>query len=273
MNISENIFLALSKKVQNLGFKQSLIEISKIAFEEMPIDRLTVWSFAKNKTLLICQFKMDNISHTFNCDSVLDLTKYPIYHNALLTEKIIHADDVYNSKFIFQMGDDYLRPHNICSAINVPLFVDGLLIGMVVMSTVGKYYSWKQEDLQFCSDIAEIISIAHIASKRNEDLRNLNKKAENFKSINDDLKEVIKRKNEQFIEYGFINSHLLSAPLSRLKGLMNLLVIEMDGENREVEVDLLMSKLFEEYKEMDEIVDRISEVVDKGESLDRDKFD
>lgn len=272
-NITENIFLKLSQKVQNLGFRQSLIEISKIAFEEMPIDRLTVWTLEKNNTILKCNFRMQHEDSAFDCGYVLDLNKYPSYHKALLSEKIIAANDVYNSSFTFEMEQDFLRPNNICSSINIPFFIDGKLAGMVVLSTVGKYLNWTKEQIQFSNDVVQVISIAYVSSKRNEDFNKLNSYVEKTKNMNKELKEVIKKKNEQFIEYGFINSHLVNAPLSRLKGLMNLIVIEMEGENREDELELLISKVYDEYREMDEIVSQITNLVIKGETLDRDKLD
>jgi hypothetical protein len=272
-NITENIFLKLSQKVQNLGFRQSLIEVSKIAFEELPIDRLTVWTLEKNNTVLKCSFKMQYEFPSFDCDYVLDLKKYPSYHKALISEKLMVANDVYNSQFTFEMEEDFLRPNNICSSVNIPFFVDNKLAGMVVLSTVGRYVTWTREHVQFSNDVTQVISIAYVSSKRNEDLKNLNNCAEKIMTKNEELLEVIKKKNEQFIEYGFINSHLLNAPLSRLKGLMNLMVLELEGENREAELDFLITKVYEEYKAMDEIVRQISHLVNKGEELDRDKLD
>ncbi len=268
MEISENIFLKLSQKVQNLGFKQSLIEISKIAFEGIPIDRLTVWTLNKNNTVLDCNFKMQSNVPSFDCGYQLDLTKYASYYKALLSEKVIAANDVYNSIYTFEMEEDFLRPNGICSSINIPFFVDSQLSGMVVVSTIDRYVTWRSEDIQYANDVTQVISIAYVSSKRNEDLKKLNNYAEKIKGMNEKLQEVIKKKNEKFIEYSFINSHLLNAPLSRLKGLMNLLVHEMEDEDREDEIDFLISKVYEEYDAMDNIVTQISILVNKGEELD-----
>jgi hypothetical protein len=268
--ISENLFLVLSKKVQNLGFRQSLTEISKITFDEMPIDRLSVWTFEKNPAILRCNFKMQGDETSFDCDTTLDLKKYPAYHNSLLEEKVIVANDVYNSKYEFELDEVYLKPNNICSSMSIPFFVDGHLAGMVVVSTIGHYYNWTRDNIQFGNDVALVISIAYISSKRNEDLQKLNKYAEKIKTHNKELQAIIKLKNEQFIEYGFINSHLLNAPLSRLKGLMNILVLELNGERREADIQFITQKIYEAYDEMDKVVKQISVLVDKGVDIDRD---
>lgn len=269
--ISENKFLELSKKVQNLGFSQSLVEISKIAFDAMPIDRITVWKFVDNKTM-ICESKWDKDGSNNQPPYVFDCNSYPTYFKGLRTEKIIVANDVYNNIYTFEMVEHF-KNHNICSALHIPIFVDGHLYGAVFFSKLNNYYFWNNDDIKFGSDVSQIISIAYISSKRNDDLMKINAYAEHIKEFNEELQEVIKKKNEKFIEYGFINSHLLNAPLSRLKGLMNVLVYEMDHENRKNEVDFIVTKIYEEYDEMDKVITKISVLINKGEEINRDDID
>jgi hypothetical protein len=247
--ISENIFLEISKKVQNLGFKQSLIHISSIAMDEMGINTFSVRTFEEDDKLK-CRFRRVSDSVKFTCSDITDLAKYPVYLEALKSQKVLKINDIYNDYRV----SEYLNK-----------FEDCLQYGMVFFSK-NVPYNWTNNDVVFGSDVSQVISIAYISSKRNEDLRKLNSYAEKIKSFNAELQELIKRKNEQFIEYGFINSHLLNAPLSRLKGLMNILMIELDNERREEEIKFITEKIFEEYDAMDEIVKRISVLVDKGAS-------
>jgi len=270
--ISENKFLELSKKVQNLGFNQSLIEISKIAFDGMNIDRVTLWKF-KEPNALVCVFKFDKSGNTFKPDYVFYSNLFPNYFKGLHSEKIIIANDVYKNIYTNEL-EKHLREQNITSALHIPIFVDGHLYGAVFFSTVNNFYSWTNEDIKFGSDVSQVISIAYISSKRNEDLMKISSYAENIKIFNKELQEVINRKNKQFIEYGFINSHLLNAPLSRLKGLMNILVYEMKNEKRYIEIDFIIKKIYEEYDEMDKIITRLSVLINKGvEDIDRSDID
>jgi hypothetical protein len=266
--ISENVFLELSKKVQNLGFKQSLNEISKIALEGMKINQLTVWKFTEDNKI-VCQFKKDEKTDNFDCGKVIDLNLYPTYLKILLSEKIVVATNVYTNNCTFELKH-YFEEFNIFSTLDIPIFVDGKLYGIVCFENIGKTLYWSKEDIQFGSDVSQVISIAYISSKRNEDLLKLNSYAEKIKSINEELQGIIKKKNDQFIEYGFINSHLLNAPLSRLKGLMNILVFEIEGENRQSEIQFIIGKIYEEYDEMDRVVKQISVLVAKGSDMDRD---
>jgi len=265
--VSENIFLELSKKVQNLGFKQSLIEISKIAFDGMNINRLTVWKFHDH--FLSCQFKYQDGISDFDCNFSFNLNEYPSYTKALLEQRTVVANDVYNSQFTYEFYDHFQK-ENIKSILQIPIYVDGVQYGMVFFGKTRKYHTWTKEDIKFGGDVSQVISIAYISSKRNEDIRKLNEYADRIKTFNEELQEVIRKKNEQFIEYGFINSHLLNAPLSRLKGLMNILVLELNGQNREEEIKFIIDRIYESYDEMDNVVSQISALVDKGADIDRD---
>lgn len=267
--ISGNIFLELSKKVQNLGFKQSLSEIAKISFDEMKINRLSIWR-VKDKTNLYCEFKRTRQleeHHCFDCNINLDLV--PTFNKFIHEGKIILAHDACAGNYTYELKDYFLK-NTILSIMIIPIFVDGLLFGVVAFETVDNYHQWQSSDLNVGSDISQIISIAFISSKRNDNFNMLNSYAEKIKTYNKELEEVIKMKNEQFVEYGFINSHLLNAPLSRLKGLLNLLVLEMNGHNRREEINFIISKIYEAYEEMDKIVDKISLLIEKGEDIDRE---
>lgn len=261
--ISENIFLEISKKVQNLGFKQSLIHISSIAMDEMNIHKFSVWTFEEDNKLK-CRFRRNSDGTNFTCSDISDLAKYPIYSEALKSQKILKINDIYNDSRVSEYLSKF-EELNVKSTLQIPIYIDGLQYGMVFFSK-NVPYNWTNYDVVFGSDVSQVISIAYISSKRNEDIRKLNSYAEKIKLFNSELQELINRKNEQFIEYGFINSHLLNAPLSRLKGLMNILMIELDNERREEEIKFITEKIFEEYDAMDKIVKRISILVDKGAS-------
>lgn len=268
--VSENVFLEISKKVQNLGFKQSLLHISSIAMDEMNIQVFGVWTF-EDDHMFKCRFRRVLNSMNNTCNDFHNLNKYPIYYKALKSEKILMINDIYTDSRVCEYIEIF-KYLNIKSTLQIPIYIDGIQYGMVFFSK-DKPYSWTNNDIVFGSDVSQVINIAYISSKRNEDLRKLNSYSEKIKIYNAELQKTIEKKNEQFIEYGFINSHLLNAPLSRLKGLMNILIIEIDNENREEEIHFIISKIYEEYDAMDEVVKKISVLVDKGASPIRGEID
>ena len=76
----------------------------------------------------------------------------------------------------------------------------------------------------------------------------------------------LEAQNRQLTEYAFINSHLLRAPLARVLGLSNLLILE---QNTPVNNKLIES-LIVATSELDQIIRRISDILYDGNNLTRE---
>lgn len=93
--------------------------------------------------------------------------------------------------------------------------------------------------------------------------------------INNDLEERVKErtkeinaKNEQLVEYTYINAHMLRAPVCNILGLVELLDgSELKEENKDV-INYLHKAAFE----LDDIVNKINETLRKGYKLDRNEW-
>lgn len=93
--------------------------------------------------------------------------------------------------------------------------------------------------------------------------------------INEDLEgrvkdrtKEIEKKNEQLVEYTYINAHMLRAPVCNILGLVELLEnSEIKEENREV-VNYLHKSAFE----LDDIVNKINETLRYGYKVDRSEW-
>jgi signal transduction histidine kinase len=79
--------------------------------------------------------------------------------------------------------------------------------------------------------------------------------------------KVLDRAIDQLHEYAYINSHLLRAPVARIKGLLQLLEYEHQEEANET-----LQKLIEECNTLEDIVGRISQAVNQG-AIERQDLD
>ncbi|WP_109829518.1 PAS domain-containing sensor histidine kinase [Reichenbachiella versicolor] len=112
-----------------------------------------------------------------------------------------------------------------------------------------KYYI-----IGFGIDIAERKIMERELEHRNMNLRDM---------LND-----LQNRNKQLTEYGFINSHLLRAPLARMIGLADLVSRHVKAEEHQ--------DLIENFKtsaaELDTIVSKINEVLDQRSNLSREEI-
>lgn len=76
--------------------------------------------------------------------------------------------------------------------------------------------------------------------------------------------EILKRQNEQITEYSFFNSHVLRAPVSRIRGLLNLLSHKPAPEEENRIRALLTESMNELDKAIKSINDKLNEVESKN---------
>ena len=76
--------------------------------------------------------------------------------------------------------------------------------------------------------------------------------------------QMLEKQNEQLTEYSFFNSHILRAPVSRIRGLLNLLSLKIEVAEEE-KVRLL---LVESMNELDQAIKSINEKLQEVEHKD-----
>jgi light-regulated signal transduction histidine kinase (bacteriophytochrome) len=74
--------------------------------------------------------------------------------------------------------------------------------------------------------------------------------------------EIVKKQNNQIIEYSFFNSHILRAPVSRIRGLLNLL-----SHNHSAEEEMrIRSLLSESMIELDNAIKSINDKLNEEDN-------
>ena len=77
---------------------------------------------------------------------------------------------------------------------------------------------------------------------------------------------VLNEQNQKLTEYAFVNAHLLRGPLCRIMGLSELIKSEKCAD----EIPKLAILLDSSVQELDEVVRKITAILDQGRILDRD---
>ena len=124
-----------------------------------------------------------------------------------------------------------------------------MMVGVMIFKSVGE----KAEEKERLSNIQ--------LKKANIDITRLVEKVEESNSkLEEKVKErtkTLEERNSQLIDYAFMNSHLLRAPVSKIQGLLNLLNTEIPGEEKNKIIGFLNSSV----EELDKVVLEINEKV------------
>ncbi|MCC9071104.1 PAS domain S-box protein [Flavobacterium sp. F-65] len=154
----------VSKKLSTTNFSNyndidSVVElIIKEAAIASKANRVSYWKYTEDAITCTNLYGTDN--HKLDKKRVLKKEAYPIYFNSIKSKAIINAPDVFNQLEISEFTKDTFLKNNIKSMLDVPIFTNGQLTGILCFESTPNKRIWDNEDISFGRTISDIISLA-----------------------------------------------------------------------------------------------------------------
>ncbi len=115
-----------------------ILEFAKRIVITLRIERLNIWLFNVERDALVSIAEFDSRTALFSKNSTILRNDYPLYFEAISENKIILAPNVYNHPATSQFSETYLKPNDIISVMDVPLRMEGQLIGVICFEKTGE---------------------------------------------------------------------------------------------------------------------------------------
>lgn len=272
--------LAKDKDVQLGNWEEALAKMVTSLAMFLQITRVSVWEYDEElKGIRSIQLYNQGII-TNDPLEILELS-VPTYFGTVVKQQVIVAPKAQENSLTKEFTDNYLKPLQIKSMLDVPYFINEKLGGVICCEQQYKEYDWAPEDILLVRGVADILTIAWKSHKRKlaeetlhesrEKIKHQNRMLEiqrdEIRFMNDRLEEKVNerteqlfKRNQQLEEFAFINAHKLRGPLSRIKGLVYL--IQKDPNVEEYRNDL-MNYLSVSAEELDEVVKHITKKLDE----------
>ena len=145
-----------------------LAEIGSRITNCMKVERVNVWLFNKKEKNLTCIANFNSILNTFDKGEVIDGESIPIYYNALISEEVVIVNDVYTSPITVELRETYCKVHNVFSLMDVPIYIEGVIVGVVCFEKVGQHKIWSEEEQFFSIAIGQLVSLVIETRQRKE---------------------------------------------------------------------------------------------------------
>ena len=154
----------------NFSTYDSLNQLIKMILQKVTpvfdVDIASYWFYEHDKITSDNFYILE--SNTYESDVILHKTDYPIYFQAIEKETIIVVDNVYTNPETTEFINNYFKQFSIKSMLDIPIFVNGVLTGIICFDTIRNYRNWDNEDISFARTISDVISLAISVQLKNE---------------------------------------------------------------------------------------------------------
>src|SRR5690606_19781137 len=173
-----------------------MLACAQKASQLFEIERVNAWLLNKNKDAIISIGEYDTRTKKFNKNTVIPSKDCPNYFKSIIKNKIILVENVYTNSVTSELTDNYLRPNNIISLMDIPLRMNGELIGVMCLEKTGDAERVFSKDEQtFALGLGFLISSSLEARKRRAIQHDLEKLLEEKELL---IKEINHRVKNNF---------------------------------------------------------------------------
>jgi|GEM_PF-2873982 len=191
---------------------EAFARATEISSRTLSADRVSIWLYNEEHSHLICHnlYQSDS-GHSLG--QIRSKHDHPEYFSVLDQGRSIVISDVRNDPLTRSLAEHYYIRKQIYSILDVPLYYQGEVIGVVCHEQQRKSRLWKMHEQEFASAIASNVSLSVEIDKR--------------KTIEKSLQQAKKEaesSNQAKSEFLATMSHEIRTPMNGVIGMASLLL-------------------------------------------------
>lgn len=152
--------LSKSRKIRDGKLDEAILEILVMASRAMNSERVNAWLFNEDHSEIECIGNYDSAANEIIELDNLARIAMPKYFNLFETEMIITTSDATNDPEAKELLETYLKPNNIRSLMDIPIRIEGEIIGVICFEHRNTIRVWNLQEQKFALVMAQMISLA-----------------------------------------------------------------------------------------------------------------
>lgn len=158
--------LTRSRAIRGGALAKAIEEILVDTCNTLEVSRVNAWLIDENFTLIDCIGNFILAENKFTEKEILYRKDMPAYFKLLETQEIITTDDTFRDPKTSELVEVYLKKYGITSMMDVPIRIEGEMIGVVCFEHTGIPRKWDLTERKFGLFIAQLLSLAIETNKR-----------------------------------------------------------------------------------------------------------
>jgi diguanylate cyclase (GGDEF)-like protein/PAS domain S-box-containing protein len=162
---NRNQLLELAER-NEADFAAALRHIAEVGLRTLEVDRLSFWRLHVERNLFLCEFALraDGSPEPPDAPRELRAAEQIAGFASLKGHRIVSTSDIEPGSA--ELRAQYLRPLGIVSMLEMPVWLEGRIIGKVGFESMQPGYEWLPEDLDFAAGLCTLIALAQEAEQR-----------------------------------------------------------------------------------------------------------
>ncbi len=161
-------FMTLHKSLMNLVHNRGQINCDKetklknilaLSARQLKASRISLWRLSLDESSIECELLYDHEKKRYERDHVLYKKDFPLYFEALTASKLIDAHDAQEDTRTSEFNETYLKPLNIFSMLDAPVFSAGELYGVICIEQTSAPRQWDISEMSYAAAIADTVSL------------------------------------------------------------------------------------------------------------------
>lgn len=146
------------KKMDKTDLHVFLKKVLDVVANALDIERVSIWFFNEGRTSIYCDYLFLKRFGEFANETTLTVNDFPEYFKAIESRLFIAADSAQTDPLTKELTESYLRPRGIFSMMDIPIYLDGEIIGIICHEEQDKIRNWKRDEIDFTTAISTLVS-------------------------------------------------------------------------------------------------------------------
>ncbi len=198
-----NVLLKLSE-LDKTRFEAAVGEILAADAATLGVERVSYWTFASAGDAISChalyRLTQNGLDSEF-VGTVLAHDAFPNYFQAILENRPVVAHRAHTHPATAEFRESYLAPLGITAMLDVPVWFQSKVVGVICHEHVGAAREWSAEEVDFASSIAHMISLSLEAAQRQKLIEALENSERKFRDVVENASEVIILVQDGLLKY------------------------------------------------------------------------
>lgn len=151
--------LMSQRQVYEGNFIETIKRITETLVDAIDVERASIWLYNEDHTAIECTDLFVRTKREHFQGVSLKASDFPDYFESIKSERTLAAFDAHRDPRTSEFSESYLRPLGINSMLDVPIWVNGKMVGVVCHEHVGDLRKWNTDEETFAYLIGNIVGM------------------------------------------------------------------------------------------------------------------